>query len=126
MEKVARRKEKNLFLIFLAFVFLFDGCRNLSGPSFWAACHICVSARNSSYELVSPFFYFLHSVDMHSEQANMLLHYPFILISPAKGTADWMWPIGCRTFNNIRGTDTGHLADDGRQAPDARELSLTI
>jgi len=25
----------------------------------------------------------------------------------------------------IRGTETGHLADDGHQAPNARELSLT-
>jgi len=27
---------------------------------------------------------------------------------------------------NMRGTETEHLADDGHQAPDARELSLTI
>jgi len=30
------------------------------------------------------------------------------------------------TLAIIRVTETGHLADDGNQAPDARELSLTI
>jgi len=29
-------------------------------------------------------------------------------------------------FCSLRGTETGLLADDGHQAPDARELSLTI
>jgi len=28
--------------------------------------------------------------------------------------------------STVRGTETGHLADDGHQAPGARELSLTI
>jgi len=31
-----------------------------------------------------------------------------------------------RDHVHLRGTEAGHLADDGHQAPDERELSLTI